>query len=166
MSHLSKTPLPGAAYTGRMRLWIGLLASCIVLGQTGAGRLRWMAGCWSGQSGPIRFEEYWTRPAGGLMLGAARTLREGRVVFHEFMRIEERGGEVVYTPRIGSAEKPVAFRLVRQSESEVVFENPAHDFPQRILYTKSAEGLAARIEGTDKGSARTEDFPMRRMVCE
>ena len=46
------------------------------------------------------------------------------------------------------------------------FENAAHDFPQRIIYRKTAGGLHARIEGLDKGKPRSEDFPYKRVSCD
>lgn len=126
---------------------------------------QWMAGCWAGQSGRMTFEEIWTRPASGSMMGMSRVLKSGRVVFSEFMRIDTREGAVIYTPRIGSKQGPVDFKLKTISDSEVVFENPAHDFPQRILYRRSPKGLLGRIEGRDKGKERAEDFPMQQAAC-
>ena len=125
----------------------------------------WMAGCWAGQSGPMTFEEVWTRPASGSMMGIARVLKSGRVVFSEFMRIEMKDGALTFTPRIGSKQAPVDFRLKSLSDKEVVFENPAHDFPQRILYRRTPSGITGRIEGKDKGKDRAEDFPMQRSAC-
>ena len=125
----------------------------------------WMAGCWSGQSGPMTFEEQWTRPVSGSMMGMSRVLKAGRVAFSEFMRIDTKDGALVYTPRIGSKQAPVEFRLKSQSDSEVVFENPVHDFPQRILYRRTGDELRGRIEGTASGKARSEDFPMKRVSC-
>ena len=93
-------------------------------------------------------------------------MKQGRTVFHEFMRIEQQGAEITYTPRIGTSAKPVSFRLIKQTADEVVFENAAHDFPQRIIYRKTAGGLHARIEGVDKGKPRSEDFPYKRVSCE
>jgi hypothetical protein len=48
---------------------------------------------------------------------------------------------------------------------EVVFENPAHDFPQRIRYRASGAALQARIEGTMNGKTRGIDFPYTRTNC-
>lgn len=127
--------------------------------------LEWLAGCWVGQLGPVTVEEQWNRPVGGQMMGLARTVKQGRVVFSEFMRIEREGDGAVFTPRVGTKEKPVAFRSVRLADGEVVFENPAHDFPQRIIYRRVSGGVFARIEGMDKGKARGEDFPMKETSC-
>jgi hypothetical protein len=123
----------------------------------------WIAGCWQSQSGPLTIDEQWMRPAGGLMLGIGRTVRNGKAVFHEFLSISVQDGNVVYTARIGASSTP--FKLVKSADSEAVFENPAHDFPQRIIYRKRDGGLHARIEGVEKGKSKSEDFPMRRVSC-
>jgi hypothetical protein len=121
--------------------------------------LSWMTGCWAFQSGPVTIEEQWNKPVGGQMMGLSRTIKQDQV------RLEQRAADVYYTPRLGTKASPVAFKLIQQTPSEVVFENPQHDFPQRILYRKAPDGLFARIEGTDKGKARSEDFPFRTVPC-
>jgi len=139
----------------------------LALACCGAGidDLKFMSGCWAGKVGPMTVEEQWNLPMGGQMMGIARTAKGERVVFSEFMRIQTREGVLVYTPRIGTNAKPVEFKAIRQSASEVVFENPTHDFPQRIIYRLTDKGLFARIEGVDKGKERGEDFPMQPAPC-
>ena len=39
-----------------------------------------------------------------------------------------------------------------------MFENAAHDFPQRVLYWREGEFLKARIEGTLKGKERAQEW--------
>ncbi|MGH9962382.1 MAG: DUF6265 family protein, partial [Pyrinomonadaceae bacterium] len=66
-----------------------------------------------------------------------------------------------------SGQKEASFRLRQATDDSVVFENPAHDFPQRIIYRKHASGgLFGRIEGKRNGQERSIDFPMRRAKCE
>lgn len=129
-------------------------------------KLRFMSGCWTTEGGPLSIEEHWSKPAAGAMLGYGRTVKAGRMVFFEFMRLESKGADIVYTPRLGTSQPPVAFRLIKLSAAEAVFENPAHDFPQRILYTRKGDNLLARIEGLDKGKQRAEDFAYRRATCD
>lgn len=58
---------------------------------------------------------------------------------------------------------PTEFGLLRQAENEAVFENAAHDFPQRVLYRReAADRLVARIEGLRNGQLRGIDFAMQR----
>jgi hypothetical protein len=127
--------------------------------------LSFLSGCWALQNGALVIEEQWTQPSANDMLGTGRTIRGGKTVFYEFMRIERKADEITYTPRIGSTPKPVVFRLIQQGPGEVIFENPEHDFPQRILYRKTADGLHARIEGIDKGKERSQDFRYKAVSC-
>jgi hypothetical protein len=127
--------------------------------------LSWMSGCWAGEQGALLVEEHWTRPAAGQMMGVARTIRSGKVIQHEFLLIDTDAEGVFYLPRISSGAEPVKFRLATQGASEAIFENPAHDFPQRILYRKIEGGLFARIDGKQNGRDRAVDFPMKSVPC-
>ena len=66
-------------------------------------------------------------------------------------------------PPAGQAE--ASFPLVRLGAAEADFENPAHDFPQRVIYRRDGELLRARIEGTRAGRVEGADFPMERVAC-
>jgi hypothetical protein len=56
--------------------------------------------------------------------------------------------------------------MIRSSTGEVVFENAAHDFPQRIIYKRSGEKMIGRIEGLTNGKLKGIDFPYARVRCE
>ena len=43
-----------------------------------------------------------------------------------------------------------------------MFENAAHDFPQRVLYWRDGEALVARIEGTIAGKEKSEEWRFSR----
>jgi hypothetical protein len=128
-------------------------------------RLGWLAGCWESAPGHRRYEEQWMGPEGGTMLGMSRTVSAGRTNEFEFMHIREQEGRLVFTAR-PSGQREASFGSVEVSDTEVVFENAAHDFPQRITYRLEGDGsLAARIEGVRDGRPRAVDFPMRRTRC-
>ena len=56
--------------------------------------------------------------------------------------------------------------MLSLTEYEVVFENPDHDFPQRIIYRLGDNGaLLGRIEGNSEGQEVAVDFPMTRTKC-
>jgi hypothetical protein len=128
-------------------------------------QLRWMSGCWESTQGGLIVEERWLAPRGGLMLGIGRTLRNGRAVGHEFLRIFERDGGLVLEAH-PSGQAATAFRAVVVSDAAAVFENPEHDFPQRIIYRPAPDSLLARIEGEVEGRVRGMDIRMGRIVCE
>ena len=66
-----------------------------------------------------------------------------------------------------SGQEGATFLLLRADSGEAVFENTAHDFPQRVVYARDgASKLKARIEGTRNGKPLVIPFPMTRVVCE
>jgi hypothetical protein len=126
-------------------------------------RLAWIAGRWIGEQNGISAEEVWLAPRGGAMLGMHRDVRGAEEVFFEFLRIEERpGGTVVYTarPRGGV---PTDFIHTGCVEGLAQFVNPAHDYPQRIVYDRlGADSLRASVHGTVGGIERSEEWTWRR----
>jgi hypothetical protein len=105
-------------------------------------------------------------PAGGTLLGVNRSVKGSKTVAHEFLQIREStSGDLEYVAN-PSGQSEAIFSTVRLSENEVVFENPEHDFPQRIIYRLSGETLLGRIEGQQEGEPRAVDFPMKRVDCE
>jgi hypothetical protein len=48
---------------------------------------------------------------------------------------------------------PVAFRLSQSGPGRVVFDNPQHDYPQRIAYQRSDGGLVATVSALDGSHA-------------
>lgn len=130
--------------------------------------LGWLQGCWvpasaTAEAGSV---ETWTSPAGGTMLGMSRTIKGGRTHAFEFVQIREvEPGKLAYIAQ-PSGRPPTTFPLLRSGASEYVFENTAHDFPQRVIYRREGERLTARIEGMMKGKLKGIDFPMKRASCD
>ncbi len=127
--------------------------------------LSWMSGCWRQESPSRTVDEVWMAPSGGGMLGMSRTVARGRIVEHEFLQIRAQDGRVVLIAR-PSGQPEATFTATTLGPRAVTFENPAHDFPQRVMYRLQDDGtLVGRIEGEEQGKARGVDFPMRRVAC-
>jgi hypothetical protein len=127
--------------------------------------LAWLAGCWEGNAGGAAYYEQWMRPVGGTMLGMSRTVANDQTVAYEFLRIHEKDGDIYYTAN-PSGQAQASFKLVKYGDREAVFENPEHDFPQRIVYRLEESGaLVATTQGMGEG-ARTFDFPMHSAQCD
>jgi hypothetical protein len=125
-------------------------------------RLAWLSGCWMQTRPDGLAEEHWMKPSGGSMLGMSRTVRGGRMTEFEFLQIREVGGTLAYIAK-PSGQPEATFPLKTLADQELVFENLEHDFPQRIIYRRNAEGIVtARVEGTMKGQLRGIDFPFAR----
>ena len=143
------------------------LAAPALAASPGVESLRWLTGCWSRTDAEAGSGAQWTAPAGGTMLGVSRTVRDGRTVEYEFVVIRAAAdGTVVYHAQ-PSGQSLTQFRLLHQADREVVFENAAHDFPQRVGYRLGNDGaLTAWIEGSRGGAVNRISFPMRRVSCD
>lgn len=128
--------------------------------------LAWMAGCWQFTRGATVVDEQWLRPRGGTLLGTARTTRDGKLVDYEFvvLRVADAGATYEAHP---AGQAPATFTAGRIEDGAVTFENPSHDFPQRVGYRRAGrDSLLAWIDGRAGGSTRRIDFPYVRVSCD
>lgn len=116
--------------------------------------LDWLAGHWCGQQGKTFSEETWMAPRGGQLVGMHRDTRDGKAIGFEFMRIAQQDGRWVLLAQPGGT-AVTAFPAERVEENRIVFANPAHDFPKRVIYARpDADTLQARVDdGRDDGKA-------------
>src|SRR6476646_2210482 len=91
--------------------------------------LSWISGDWqSPGGGRTQVEEHWTKPGGGSMLGMSRTIAGEKTVEFEYLRIEQRADGIYYVAHPKAQCPGTDFKLMRASATELVFENPQHDF--------------------------------------
>jgi hypothetical protein len=116
----------------------------------GVSAMSWLNGPWVERKADGAWtEEYWTPPRGGLMIGAGLAGKGDQLRHWEHMRIiTGKDGKIAFQAMPGG-EPAVGFPLVRQTETEVVFENPHHDYPQRVTYRREGKGIVATISMID-----------------
>jgi hypothetical protein len=130
----------------------------------GIDRAAWLQGCWELTTANRIVEESWTTAKGGSMIGVSRTIRDGKLAAYEMVVLRERGDELAYEAH-PSGQPAATFLSTRISASELVFENPAHDFPQQIGYRIEGDALLAWIRGMQNGKERRIEFPYTRTRC-
>lgn len=130
-------------------------------------RAAWLAGCWRNDNAEAGSGEQWLPLAGKTLMGISRTVRRDETVAHEFMQIRLDGeGQVVFVA-LPAGRAETSFTLQPGGPAELVFENPSHDFPQRVVYRLAGGGqLRARIEGQRNGQLRGVDFAFTRVPCD
>lgn len=102
---------------------------------------------------------------GGVMLGMSRTSVSGQLKEYEFVVLRAAGAALEY--RVQAGRQPeVVFTAITASPMEVVFENPAHDFPKRIGYRlASSDSLEAWIDGGAGSKGDRVVYPYHRAEC-
>jgi hypothetical protein len=116
-------------------------------------QVSWISGTWIGvaSSGTI-FEERWTPTAAGSMMAVARTIRDGLMSAFEFLCIVERNGGLVYQAMPNGRSPATDFTLTTIDADNAIFENPAHDFPKKVRYTKLPDGSLEAVVSGDPAS--------------
>ena len=130
---------------------------------TAAPELDWIAGHWCQRSGDEVIEEHWLPASGGLLLGMGRTVAAGRARSFEFLRIETRDGNPVLIAQPNGV-PPIPFALTASGKGWARFENPQHDFPKRVEYRRTPQGLHAEISAPGEG-ASVKVIPFDYLPC-
>lgn len=127
--------------------------------------LDFMAGKWVGSMEWGDMEEYWGAPMGNNMICSFRCVKDGKVVFYEFIVIEQQGDVPVMKLRhfspgsIGWEEKdkPWEYPLVKLEGKKAVFESA--DKKTRLLYERLTDTkLKAVLEREEKGAWQVDAF--------
>lgn len=122
--------------------------------------LVWLAGTWlrTDLSEDRSGEERWWLDEDGNLTGLGTSRRGDTVVFQERLRIEVRDGQLHYVADVSGNPHPVYFRLTELDDDSFAFENPEHDFPQRIAYRRVGDELLAQVSAGE----RVIEFRFRR----
>lgn len=132
--------------------------------QTDLNKLSWIVDRWVSTDGESTSYEHWDKVSESLIIGGSETVKNGDTVFAEKLKIEIIDSVVYYIADVAHNPAPVKFKLTYLTDTEAVFENPEHDFPQKISYKYANGNLNASIEGPSKKSGwRKVDFVMNRM---
>ena len=143
-----------------------LFCLLVVACSTGSGLsdLDWVLGKW--QVNDSNSYEEWVKVNDDLFQGKGYQVRESGIVPSETIEITRTNDEIFYIPTVmdQNGGRPVEFRLVSYTATEVTFENKIHDFPQRIIYVKNGDSqIDARIEGEQNGQFSRIDFQLKRV---
>ena len=129
-------------------------------------QLDWIIGKWKRESRRGEVYEMWQRLSEHTVEGDSWIVSSSDGTSHplESLLLVEMAGEVFYIPKVAENEYPVPFRLTSVESGRVVFENPTHDFPRKIIYQRKGDNaLKVTIEGPGDGEeSRRVDFDFLR----
>lgn len=123
--------------------------------------LTFLVGHWREQTERETTYETWLGPLQETMVSVNLSQRGERASF-EYLRIARRDGRLILFASPGGRHPPTEFALKELAADRVVFENLAHDFPQRVIYRRDGDRLLARIEGVVGGQPRGKDWVFQR----
>jgi hypothetical protein len=129
-------------------------------------KLDFFSGKWVGTKDWGELEEYWSEPMGDNMFCGFRCVKDGKVVFYEFVVIEQSvsGRPVMKLRHImpgniarEEKDKPFIFDLIQLENNRAVFEST--DRKVRLIYERvDSNNLRAVLEKETDGKIETEEF--------
>ncbi len=84
----------------------------------------------------------------------------------ENVQLIKKGNDIYYMSLVKNQNegKSVPFKLTTSTGKQFIFTNPAHDFPQRIVYEFiTPDSLHAWIDGQNNGKFAKQDFYYKRV---
>ncbi len=124
-------------------------------------KLHLLIGKWKTQRAAGTIYEEWTQKAPGELIGKSYMVAGSDTTQLETIRLFKEGAQIYYVPKTAGQnnEAEVVFTLKSVEKSKFVWENPAHDFPSRIVYNLKAENaIDAWIEGSLNGQDKRIDY--------
>lgn len=140
-------------------------ATIPVASYTELEKANWLIGTWENKSSEGNATEIWQKENDSTLTGASYFILGKDTASTEYISLHQRGKEILYVPTIPNQNSglPVEFKLTKSDNNSLVFENPSHDFPQKITYTKiTNDSLVAEISGKQQGKEKAMQFPMKR----
>ena len=134
--------------------------------ELGIKKASWLLGNWGNTDGDAITTESWKKINDSVYHGESFVVVKNDTVFAETVVLEQNGSNMGYTVSVPGQnnEKPVHFDMTSIGDKTMVFENPTHDFPNKITYTNVApDSLVAVISGIKKGKPASETFAMSRL---
>ncbi len=126
----------------------------------------WLLGEWRNSTPRGVLYEAWRVKDDSTYTGRSCFVVGKDTVSAEVVDLEMRGGKLLYIPTVRDQNngQPITFTETTVTEKEMIFENPEHDFPQRITYTQiNQDSLLAVVSGMQGGKEKSIQFPMRRV---
>ncbi|MDF2178015.1 DUF6265 family protein [Aliiglaciecola sp. CAU 1673] len=111
--------------------------------------LSWLLATWQMPTEKGQVLEAWQQVSDNSYEGRGWSIKQGEVSRSEDLRLVQMQDKIFYLAKVTENPMPVPFLLTTCSANQAIFENPEHDYPQRLHY---------QLEGTDTLDVKVEDL--------
>jgi hypothetical protein len=125
----------------------------------------WLLGNWENKSADGDLLESWKKVNDSLYDGESYFIKGKDTLHFEKIQMKQKGEALFYiaTVKGQNNDKPVTFIHNDTIEKQLVFENPKHDFPQKIVYSRiTKDSIIIQISGIQQGKPSSERFSMKK----
>lgn len=124
-------------------------------------KLSWLEGKWQAKVQGNDVIETWSKDNDTSWTGESAFIKDGKTLFTEIMSIRVTDGKMQFISAVSDQNdaESVIFEEIQWENNKIVFENKAHDFPQRVTYKLKQENkMLAFISGEFGGKSQRIDF--------
>lgn len=126
----------------------------------------WLLGTWQRQSSKGILTESWQKLNDSTFIGQSLFVSGDDTLSSESIRLKQQNGKLYYIPTVSGQNdgKAIVFALTSLTDSTVTFENPGHDFPQKIEYWfQKPDSLIAEVSSMAGELKKSIVFRMKRV---
>ena len=159
-----------------LAVFIGVLFSCHHKGNKNSiqpenkyqqlKKVDWLIGSFQKQSAKDILTESWQRLDDSTFVGQSFFVSNNDTLSSESILLEQRNGKLYYIPTVSGQNdgKAIVFTQTNLTDCSVTFENPQHDFPQKIYYRfQKPDSLFAEVSAIVNGAVKSQQFRMRKV---
>ena len=125
----------------------------------------WLLGNWENKSPEGNLFESWKKVNDSLFIGESYFIKGKDTLHSEKIQMKQKDEALYYiaTVKGQNNDKPATFIHNDTIEKQLVFENPKHDFPQKISYSQiTKDSIVIQISGIQQGKPSSEHFSMKK----
>lgn len=128
-------------------------------------KMSWLVGSWEQKLPEGTLVESWKKENDSTFTGTSYFVKEKDTMHSESVVLTQMKEDLFYIPTVigQNNDEPVSFKLTSDTENTFTFENPAHDYPQKITYKKvNDDNMLASISGKQLEKVTSESYSMKR----
>jgi hypothetical protein len=125
----------------------------------------WLLGKWENKVDESSLSENWKKLNDSTFQAESFFTKDKDTLHFETITLQQKGENLIYSATVKGQnnDKPVSFNMTSETEKKLVFENPKHDYPQKITYTLiNKDSLVTEISGIQLGKSSSEKFGMKK----
>jgi hypothetical protein len=125
----------------------------------------WLLGNWENKSDDGDLLETWKKVNDSIYDGESYFIKGKDTLHFEKIQIKQKGEALYYIATIKGQndDQPVTFKYNDTIEKQLVFENPKHDYPQKISYSQiTKDSIVIQISGSQQGKPSSSKYSMKK----
>lgn len=129
-------------------------------------KAKWLLGEWEKKDSLGTLKEMWTTQDDSSFVGQSYYFQNKKDTLHnEQIELVQDGENLIYkaTVKGENNDEAIPFQMTKSEDSVLIFENPKHDYPQKIEYKLLKNGnLMATVSGKQNNKNSTENYLMQK----